>query len=229
MVPYLNIVIKMGLIAAYVLGIRGTSWGKTNSPGNEQERAYTEAIVKRAEAIISTLDLDDAAKASRVRDLIVQQYRSLREIHDARDSKVAEAKDSPERNLAAAWIKVAQDEAALKLVALHRQFVARLTSELTLEQVEKVKDVMTYGVVPNTYRRYLELLPTLSEDQKRTILANLVEAREYAMDAGSSEEKHAIFGKYKGRINNYLSAAGYDLKQAERDHAARQQRDALAR
>jgi hypothetical protein len=40
----------------------------------------------------------------------------------------------------------------------------------------------------------------------------LVEARELAMDEGSSDAKHAVFGKYKGRINNYLSAAGYDMK-----------------
>lgn len=26
-----------------------------------------------------------------------------------------------------------------------------------------------------------------------------------------------MFGKYKGRINNYLSAEGYDATQAERD------------
>ncbi len=33
----------------------------------------------------------------------------------------------------------------------------------------------------------------------------LWEAREHAIDGGSSEEKHAWFGKYKGRIiNNYL-------------------------
>ena len=42
------------------------------------------------------------------------------------------------------------------------------------------------------------------------------------MDAGTSEEKHAIFGKYKGRINNYLSKAGYDMKQAEKNLAEKQ-------
>jgi hypothetical protein len=46
-------------------------------------------------------------------------------------------------------------------------------------------------------------------------MAWLVEAREIAMDCGSSEEKHYWFGKYKGKINNYLSAEGYDLKKAE--------------
>ena len=32
------------------------------------------------------------------------------------------------------------------------------------------------------------------------------------MDAESSNKKHEWFGKYKGRINNYLSAAGYNMK-----------------
>ena len=30
-------------------------------------------------------------------------------------------------------------------------------------------------------------------------------------DAENSNKKHAAFGKYKGRINNYLSKRGYDL------------------
>jgi hypothetical protein len=74
---------------------------------------------------------------------------------------------------------------------------------------------MTYGVVKITYERYLNLLPDLTDEQKRYIYRNLVEAREFAMDAGSSKEKHAWFNKYKGRINNYLSAEGYNLKEAE--------------
>ena len=106
-------------------------------------------------------------------------------------------------------------EADAKIVALHRRFVARLAVELAPDQVGRVKDGLTYGVVPITYAAYRKLLPDLTDEQAREVLANLLEAREYAMDAGSSEEKHAWFGKYKGRINNYLSRAGYDLKAAE--------------
>jgi len=192
------------------------------APSAEEEAAYTRAITERADKIVTPLALDDAAKAARVRDLVVQQYRDLRQIHAARDAKIAEVKESADPALGAAWKSLAQKEANLKVFPLHRRFVARLEAELTLEQVNQVKDGMTYGVVPLTFRRYRELLPQLSVEQQAEILANLLEAREYAMDAGSSDEKHAWFGKYKGRINNYLSAAGYNMKQAEQELAERE-------
>jgi hypothetical protein len=88
--------------------------------------------------------------------------------------------------------------------------------------VDQVKNGMTYGVVPITFKRYCELLPDLTVEQRAVLLAHLLEAREYAMDAGSSDEKHAWFGKYKGRINNFISAAGYNMKQAEKDLAERE-------
>jgi cytochrome c553 len=70
---------------------------------------------------------------------------------------------------------------------------------------------MTYGVLPITVTAYNDMIPTLTAAQKKYIYDALVEAREHAMDGGSSKEKHAWFGKYKGRINNYLSKEGYDL------------------
>lgn len=190
---------------------------------NGPEAAYTQEITKRADKIVGSLELGDEAARTRVRDLIAQRYKQLREIHDTRDAKIAEARKSPgpDRTMADSWTKVTSDAANLKVIESHRRFVARLSVELAPEQVEKVKDGMTYGVVPVTYKRYLELLPGLTDEQKREILATLVEAREYAMDAGSSEEKHAIFNKFKGRINNFISAAGYDLKQAEKELAER--------
>lgn len=187
------------------------------------EAAYTRTITERADKIVAPLGIEDAAKAARVRDLLVDQYRRLREIHEARDARLAETDRSPgDPAVAEAFRGAVRKDAALKLFELHRQFVARLEAELTPERVNQVKDGMTYGVVPVTYNRYVELLPDLTVEQKAAIRAHLLEAREYAMDAGSAEEKHAIFGKYKGRINNYLSAAGYNLKQAEKDLAARQ-------
>ncbi|MCY1460862.1 hypothetical protein D9M71_784570 [compost metagenome] len=70
------------------------------------------------------------------------------------------------------------------------------------------------------------MLPNLTAEQKDYIYKALVEAREHAMDGGSSKEKHGWFGKYKGRINNYLSKQGYDLNKESKDwHERVEQRE----
>ena len=61
------------------------------------------------------------------------------------------------------------------------------------------------------------MIPSLTEGQKKYIMDCLIEAREHAMDAGSSDKKHWWFGKYKGRINNYLSAEGYDIQKERKE------------
>ena len=71
---------------------------------------------------------------------------------------------------------------------------------------------MTYGVLKITYDSHLDMIPSLKKEEKAQIYAWLKEAREFAIDAENSDRKHAFFGKYKGRINNYLAKRGYDLK-----------------
>lgn len=220
-----HILRRLTVFSALILGLANGRSGSTvvAAPTGEEEAAYTRTITERADKLVAPLAIEDPAKATRVRELVVGQYRGLRAIHAARDAKIAQApKSGGDAAVADAWRGLARKEADLQLYPLHRQFVARLEAELTPEQVNQVKDGMTYGVVPITFKRYRELLPDLAVEQQADILANLLEAREYAMDAGSSEEKHAWFGKYKGRINNQLSAAGYNMKQAEQDLAARE-------
>jgi hypothetical protein len=154
----------------------------------EKEAAYTRTITSRAEKIVNNLKLQDAAKNARLVQIIAGQYRNLNGIHESKTDVEA------------------------KLATLHQTYLAQLSAELTPEQVDAVKDGMTYGVLPITYKGYQEMIPTLTNEQKQQIKTWLTEAREHAMDAESSEKKHWWFGKYKGRINNYLSSAGYDLK-----------------
>lgn len=46
---------------------------------------------------------------------------------------------------------------------------------------------MTYGVVPKTYEAHLEMIPSLSEEEKLQILNWLKEAREFAIDAENAK------------------------------------------
>jgi hypothetical protein len=163
---------------------------------------------------VAGLGLADSSVGLRSRDIIAGQYRDLNAIYTERDARIKAVKDRPgvDKQAVDSVKKTAGEDADRKIAQLHGQFLARLSGELSSAQVEGVKDGMTYNVLHITYRAYLEMLPDLTEEQKTRILADLTEAREHAMDAESSEKKHAWFGKYKGRINNYLSAAGIDMK-----------------
>jgi hypothetical protein len=145
--------------------------------------------------------------------MIAGFYVNLHNIHQQRDTLLLSLKKQPgsdeKMQLQTEEIKT---QAEKKTDQNHSQFVADLKSELAPEQVDRVKDGLTYGVLPITYKAYQDMIPNLTPEQKVRILEWLTEARENAMDGGTSEEKHAWFGKYKGRINNYLSSQGYDLK-----------------
>jgi len=190
----------------------------------DPEAAYTRVINQRAQKIVNTLGITDTAKVLRVRNIIAGQYRSLRDIHDSLDDRIKAAKEKAgdDKKSAKAEEKSIRDKAKAQQDKLHKEYLKKLVVELSPEQVDKVKDGMTYGVCLVTYNQYLKMLPDLSDKQKEKIMALLVEARENAMDAGSSNEKHKWFRKYKGKINNYLSSAGYDLKKAEQDLRQRQ-------
>lgn len=155
----------------------------------QDEAAYLKTLTDRSQKIVNTLDIKNPEVYQRVTDILVNQYRSLGVIHDSKDS---------------------DDAKNLKLYNLHCEFIGQLASELTPEQIDKVKDGMTYGVVKVTYDSYCDMIPSLKPEEKRQLTAWLVEAREHAMDAASSNKKHEWFGKYKGRFNNYIAKRGYD-------------------
>jgi hypothetical protein len=179
----------------------------------EKEAAYTRTITARAEKIVANLHITDAGKSARLTTIIADQYRNLNNIHTLRDEQVKALKSSgADKDAIAQKGKDLEENTNKQLAQLHERYISQLSTELTAAQVDEVKNGMTYGVLPITYRGYLDMIPTLKEEQKQQIMTWLVEAREHAMDAESSEKKHWWFGKYKGRINNYLSAAGYDLK-----------------
>jgi len=180
----------------------------------EKEAAYIQTITERAEKIVTPLGISNPEIVTKVRDIIVQQYRNLNDIYSERDTKLKAAKELNKTNksLAEEQIKNAENEVYARLYILHSDYISKLMLYLAPEQLEKVKDGMTYSVLPITYKGYCDMVLGLTDEQKLQIKVWLTEAREHAMDAGSSDEKHKWFGKYKGRINNYLSVAGYDMK-----------------
>ncbi len=188
-------------------------FGSAVNAQSAADTAYERVISERALKIVNGLAIQNASTHKKVHDIITKQYFALNQIHNDHKAQVAalKLKSDPVEHLTAERSTIdAKKNTCLR--QLHSEFISLLNKQLSAEQVEKVKDGMTYRILPVTWTAYLDMLQQLTEDQKKQMYAWLVEARELAMDEGSSDEKHAVFGKYKGKINNYLSAAGYDMK-----------------
>lgn len=178
---------------------------------------FKKTLHDRSAKIINTLEISDSAKYNKVVDVLTDQYFDLNKIHDKTKESIAAIKSlqlSDEEK--SARIKKEEEEKSAKLRKLHVGFISKLQKDLTGLQIEKVKDGMTYRVMPVTYTAYQDMILALTAEQKEKIYNWLKEARELAMDEGSSDDKHKVFGKYKGRINNYLSGEGYNMKTEEK-------------
>ena len=162
-----------------------------------RDSAYVENIKGRAQKIVDGLQLTDQKQARAVCNIIANRYFQLNDIH-------------------AKYDKTQQDALQAELYKHHFELVSALSVYLSDEQIDAVKDGMTFGRLKRDYQATQDMIPTLSDFEKQQILIWLKEAREFALDAADSKGKHFWFDKYRGRTNNWLSARGYDLKK-ERD------------
>ncbi len=169
-----------------------------------REAGYVKTIIGRAQKATDELSITWTPMGQNVANIISNRYFKLNDIYAERDSLKKTNK------------QLAEALCDSRLYRSHFDFDADLARYLKPQEIEKVKNVMTYDVVNVTYKAYLEMIPSLKDVEKQQIMIWLKEARELAIDAESSNKKHETFKKYKGRINNYLSARGYDI-QKERE------------
>ncbi len=171
-----------------------------NDKGRDPD--YVKTIIGRAQKATDELGITWTLMGQNVTNVIANRYFQLNDIYAERDSLKKEGGEKKQ---------IAEAQCDSKLYRSHFGFDADLQRYLKPHEVERVKDVMTYNVVKVTYDAQCDMIPSLKEEEKAQILLWLKEARELAVDAESSKKKHEVFGKYKGRINNYLAKRGYDL------------------
>jgi hypothetical protein len=141
------------------------------------------ALNKRIAGIVDSLDLNDAAKEERIRNVIASDLRAVRDAHNA----------------------------GLQLdPSVHQKFIAGLQADLSPDQIESVKNQLTANKLPITYKVYHQILPSLKPADDAKILDSLKLAREQSLDVKNVDEMTPIFKKYKTEIEHYLEQQGYD-------------------
>jgi len=178
------------------------------SEGRDAE--YVSSITSRSEKNIKSLELSEPAYTN-VRNLVINRYFELNDIYAERDTLINQIKRTLTGDAKNQAIEAAKSLCDSKLYRSHFAFPSNLGIYLNHDQIISIFDAMTYNKVKVTYDAYCDMIPSLTEEEKAQMYAWLCEARDLAIDAESSNKKHEVFNKYKGRINNYLSARGYNI------------------
>src|SRR3954462_3934648 len=118
------------LAAMVVLAAAAHLYAAPAAKPADDESAYEAAISKRADGVIKALEIEaDKEKSSAVHQIVMDQYRILRDWHDQNDAPLKAARkaagaqgDAPA--IAEAQKKVAVIEASLKKV--HTEFLEKL-------------------------------------------------------------------------------------------------------
>ena len=211
---------KFFIVAAAMMALYTTNVNAVELDTNGRDPKYVETIMQRSKKVTDALNISGTEKGEQVLNIVANRYFKLNDIYAERDSLKAVAKTmtGEEKKRKMEYAEMLKEQ---KLYKSHFGFIADLSVYLTDAEVETVKDVLTYNVVNVTYKAQCDMIPTLKEEEKVQILAWLKEGREYAIDAESSKKKHETFGKYKGRINNWLSKRGYNLTKEREEWAKR--------
>ena len=141
------------------------------------------SLQKRVDGIVASLQLNDPARESRLKDILATDLRAVRDSHNA---------------------GFAPDK------SVHANLNAGLQAELTPEQIETVKDKLTVNKVPVTFKAYHQIVPNLTAEEDAKILDLLKQAREKCLDVKNPDEMGRVFEPYKKQIQEYLIAQGHD-------------------
>lgn len=227
-----SIVIIFPLAALLAVGTV-SGFAQTNSPAGDStttvDAKQQASLQKHIKPILDALNLPDAAKANTVSNVLAAFITAHTAWHQTNDETLKG--DWNDFNHARSKMDKAGADKALAEIdrvyatfkPTHDQLISGLSAVLSPARIAKVEDVLTVNKVEVTYNVYLQIFPTLTDDQKAVVLKDLQSARDEAIDAGSMTEKSAFFKKYKIVIEeDYLPKQGYDPKQARKDFAAKQ-------
>src|SRR5690606_29665009 len=133
---------------------------------------YWSIANERAGKIAAALNITDSTKFYKVKELIAKEYVAIKEIYERKVNALTAIKtnntDKNETEIEKTRITTLfEQERAL----INKQFVAALSTEVSQEKIEQIKNGKTYNVLPITYKGYLEMIPRLTEEEREYIYA----------------------------------------------------------
>ena len=128
---------------------------------------YVKSILKRSEKIVDNLGITDPAVKQNVLYILANRYFKLNDIYEVRDQKVKYAKAVLTGASKQAAIEAAELEKDATLYRCHFEFPASLSLYINDKQIDAIKDGMTYNSLQVQYESLVDMVPSLTEEEKK--------------------------------------------------------------
>jgi hypothetical protein len=199
------------MMIAFNASSQSTADAQTKS--DEAKAKSDEDASKKAAEWTSSLNLNDAAKETRVKEVIFTHLKAIRDWNNEHPFTTVPAGINPAtgNKLSDLDRQVIANSAIPRSV--HENLMAGLRKDLTEDQVEMILDKYTVGKVAFTLAGYKSIVPNLTPVEETEILKNLKLAREQAVDYKNMKQISAIFEIYKTKCEQYLNTNGRNWRE----------------
>lgn len=177
------------------------------------DAATQKRIEQKVDRLISTAKITDADKVAKVKAIGADWFATLFAWHKENDPKLnalwAEWNKAravvPKDEFPGELVAVKIEETYASLKPAYDNYIARLSSVLTSEQIDAVKEAWSRSPGRmRTYNSYLEIVPDLKDKDKEVIMARMNLAREAAMLTDADREIVNIFKRHKVKVEQYV-------------------------
>jgi hypothetical protein len=175
---------------------------------NAQSTTVDAEIDKKAAEWVAALNLNDAQKEAKVKEVVSTHLTTIRNWHNSHPATTVPAGINPLTGTKLSDLdrEIIADSAMP--TTTHKDLMDGLNSNLTPEQVEVILDKYTIGKVAFTMNGYKSIVTDLTIDEEAKILGFLKQAREQAVDYKNMREISAIFEIYKTKSEQFLNTNG---------------------
>ncbi|WP_346860684.1 DUF3826 domain-containing protein [uncultured Draconibacterium sp.] len=173
---------------------------------------------EKAKKWAATLALNDAEKEARIEKVLYTHLYAVRQWDLEHPYSSVPAGINPQTGKELSKLDLEMIASSSKPKSVHEDLMNGLRNDLNEEQVEQVLDMYTIGKVAFTMKAYREIVPDMTMEEENTILANLKEAREMAVDYKSMKQISAIFEIYKTKNEQYLDSNGRSWRKMYSDY-----------
>jgi hypothetical protein len=173
---------------------------------------------KKAAEWVSSLQLNDEAKEKRVQEVIATHLKTIRDWHNEHPYTIVPAGINPATGNKLSELDRQVIANSSMPASMHQDLMTGLRKDLNEQQVEAILDKYTVGKVAFTMGGYRAIVPNITAEEEKTILAYLKQAREQAVDYKNMNQISAIFEIYKTKSELYLNANGRNWRQMYKDY-----------